>query len=367
MIESPITRPLAALLLMLSVALAAGCSGAASRPVGAPTGGRSAGERADRPTSAGSVAHLEERALLLLLADRRTYEPLVVRRSLAGPPDLREDLAVALGRAGDPRGLDPLLGLLLDDAPAVRRAAAFALGELGERLPEARIEARRRAAAALLDAASAPDREVGVLAVEALGKLAVTLGTVSGRLDELPAEERAARLLPSLHRYPDPRMPDVAARALASGDPELRRWAVYALARHPMPESLPTLRALAREVAAVLEEDAGGGDARIAVWVARGLAAAGGASGGEAGGEAARDLELLRPFLDWPGRSPSDGADPVIAALRAARTLIGDGRAAAPADWRDRLAELLDDPRPGVRLTAVDAASVWLLDPRLGD
>ena len=148
----------------------------------------------------GGLDHPDERALLLLLADRQTYEPLVVRRCLAGPPSLREALAVALGRTADPRGLDPLLGLLLDDEPEVRRSAAFALGELGSRLDAGRLSERRRAAGALLDAVAGPDREVGTLAVEALGKLGVTVEQVLPRLDDLDDPEGGSAGLGSCRR-----------------------------------------------------------------------------------------------------------------------------------------------------------------------
>src|SRR5687768_18128827 len=82
------------------------------------------------PTRAAAAPELDA-SLLLLLEDRRIYEPLVVSRALAGPPEIRERLAVALGRIGDPQGR-PILEILLADATVeTRRAAAFALGELG--------------------------------------------------------------------------------------------------------------------------------------------------------------------------------------------------------------------------------------------
>ncbi|HRC88352.1 MAG TPA: hypothetical protein PK413_22420, partial [Thermoanaerobaculia bacterium] len=50
------------------------------------------------------LPHLEERALLLYLADRKTYEPVVVQQALGGPPELRRELAVTLGRVGSSEG-----------------------------------------------------------------------------------------------------------------------------------------------------------------------------------------------------------------------------------------------------------------------
>src|SRR5436305_11081347 len=81
------------------------------------------------------VPNLEERALLLLLVDRQAYDEFIVHQSLKGDASLREDLAVALGRIPDRQGRTTLEGLLVDEEPAVRRAAAFSLGLLGD--PEA--------------------------------------------------------------------------------------------------------------------------------------------------------------------------------------------------------------------------------------
>ncbi|MGH7487209.1 MAG: HEAT repeat domain-containing protein, partial [bacterium] len=78
------------------------------------------------------VPHLEERALLLLLVDRQTYDDFTVQVCLKGDATLREDLAVALGRIPDRAGRPVLEGLLIDESPAVRRAAAFGLGVLGD-------------------------------------------------------------------------------------------------------------------------------------------------------------------------------------------------------------------------------------------
>src|SRR4051812_2986240 len=103
------------------------------------------------------VKNLEERALLLLLVDRQTFDEFIVQQALKGDASLREELAVTLGRIPDHQGRLALEGLLADDLPAVRRAAAFSLGLLGD------TEAQQALFAATRD----PDRETGVLAVEA--------------------------------------------------------------------------------------------------------------------------------------------------------------------------------------------------------
>ena len=288
-----------------------------------------------------AVGDLEERALMLLLADRKTYEPVSINKSLDGDADLRRQVALTLGRIGDEQGGPVLEPLLADLRPEVRRAAAFALGELGE-------QGYRKGAQSLLGAMFDPDRETGRLAVEALAKLGVTLGSVAARLAAggLAAEESEARLLTSLFRFQtaagepaDAMVMRWAERGLENADPELRAMAAYALARRPKPGAATLLRPLLADA-----------DPWVRGWAARALGQLGDRS----------DLERLRPLLDDPAPGP------IIQALRAVRRLIAAGEAAAPVAWKPRLLELLVDPRPGVRLTAIEVAAEWLLDDDLG-
>ncbi len=333
--RAPLVVSLAALLLA-----SAACSTARrGAPGSAP--GASAGDESAAGGGGGLpelIPFAEARSLLLLLVDRQLFEPVIVRRSLAGSVELRRELAVALGRVDDARGADPLLGLLIDDQPAVRRAAAFALGELGESLAASQEEVRRRIAARLLEAAHEPDRETGTLAVEALGKIGVSVGEVGDALGKLSDQESWARLLPSLYRFQQPEAVSLAVDGLEVKDPDLHAWAAFALARRPVADALPQLRILV-----------GDPQAKVRAWAARALGLVG----------TGDDLARLRPLLDDPREGP------VIEALKAAHTLISKGRASAPADWRARLLELMADPRPGVRVTALDASSAWLLDPEL--
>lgn len=284
-----------------------------------------------------TVANLEERALLLLLADRRTYEPVAVGVAADGDADLRRQAALTLGQIGDPQGAPVLEKLLGDDVPAVRRAAAFALGELGER--GGYPEAARPLSGALTD----PDRQTGRLAVEALAKLGTDVGSVVERLIDVPPEEFYPRLLPFLFRFqkadkPSPAVVRWAVEGLAQQDPHLHAMAAYALARTPQEAALPALRQLL-----------GDADPWVRGWAARALGQVGDRS----------DVDRLRPLLDdaEPG--------PTIQALRAARHLFADGKAAAPFAWQPRILALLADPRPGVRVTAIEASASWLLDEEL--
>lgn len=295
------------------------------------TMGFSACTQAPKPTSVPapdrvSEHQLNEQAVLIELADRKLFEPVIVQRVAQAGPQLRSALATALGRIGDPRGLDPLEQLLVDENAEVRRVAAFNLGLLGD----------SGAVPALLQAAADDDPETGRLAVEALGKLKASLASVETALGTLPdAAERRQRLLPSLYRFHELAALPVAREALSGSDPDQVRWAAYALAREPFPEALNSLRELLASP-----------DPLIRSWSARALGKVGEAS----------DLDRLLPLL-------ADAAPGVvIEALRAGGALIADGRAAPPDRWRGPILELIGAQVPGIRMTAIGVSSHWLLD-----
>ncbi len=299
-----------------------------------PSGGRS-----NMPVPAVEVEDLDQRALLLLLADSKSYEPLAIQQALGGGEELRRQAALSVARSGDPRGGVVLESLLGDSSPAVRRAAAFALGELGELYPPGGVQAASYdPSKALLGALSAEDRETGRLAVEALAKLGMPLESVVGRLIEAPSAELFPRLLPALFRFESEAVVRWAEQGLEQTDPALHAMAAYALGRNPRPEGAPFLRRLLDD-----------GDPWVRGWAARGLGSVGDRD----------DVERLRPLLDDPAPGP------IIQTLRAVRRLISDAKVAPPRAWTPRLLELMADPRPGVRSTAIEVSAVWLLDEDL--
>ncbi len=265
----------------------------------------------------------------MVMAERRLYDPYSVREALKGDAPLREELAWTLGRVGDGKGRGVLEELLVDEAAPVRRAAAFALGYLEPDGPPV----------ALLRAAAGADRETAILAVESLAAKGTGVAEVLQALTPLSAEERWARLLPSLHRFEDDNTTLLAAGGLQVEEPELHAAAAFALTHDPAPGSLSLIRGLL-----------GDGEAQVRGWAVGALGEVGEGS----------DLERLLPFLG------DSSVGPVVRALRAAQSLIAAGKSAAPDSWRPRLVALCADKRPAVRLAALRAAGAWLLDPELG-
>jgi cyclophilin family peptidyl-prolyl cis-trans isomerase/HEAT repeat protein len=336
---TPPTKIAAALgsLLFALGALGTPTPAASLAPASAPQGNRT------EPAETSEEADL--RAMLLLVQERRVYEPVTATQALKSGPAMRAELALALGRIGDPEGEPLLEGLLIDPQPAVRRAAAFGLG-LRADLKGLRGPGAAAAQAALLKAVRDGDRETGALAVEALARLKTPVLQVAEQLLALPEAERWPRLLPYLYRFKEEALLPIAEHGLALGDAELHRWSAYALARDPLPAAAPLLRPLLADP-----------DPLVRAWAARALSKVG----------APGDLAALAPLLAAAGAPPgSADPGPVIEALKAAATL----RRVAPTavdegGFRPRLLALFQDVRPGVRATALDAASGWLPDAAL--
>ncbi len=260
--------------------------------------------------------------MLLLLVDQQLFDPFSARRALELGPAMRIEAARAIGRAGDPRGRSVLEELSVDDNAEVRREAVFALGVLGDPL----------GAQALRRASRDPDSETGRLAVEGLAKLEIPLARVLEALEGLDPVEMWSRLTPALLRFPIETSLPVLRRALLEGGDNAYRDAMYVLARKGTADVLPILRELV-----------GDPDPWLRGWAARALGRLG-------GGEDVARLEPLTNDRD---------AGVVIQALRSARRLVGAGAVAPPESWRPVLRRLMDDPRPGVRFAAIEAAGAW--------
>lgn len=287
---------------------------------------------APRPAASPKPAEVREtraadlrdtRALLLLMADQKRFEEGVFVALLDGSESVRRDLAVALGRIGDPRGRGILQGLLIDAQPTVRRAAAFALGELG--LPES--------TPALLRAAVDDDSATGLLAVEALGKVHAPLADVRRTLSAIESAEAARRLAPALFRFQDDGRVDAALELLSSVEFEVHAGAAYALGREARASGLEALRRLLADPVPLVRS-----------WAARGLGEV-----GEVG-----DLRALELLLAGTSSSPK------IQALRAGAKILARVQALPPLDWGRLLVACMKDSLPGVRAAAIEAAAAWM-------
>lgn len=271
----------------------------------------------------------EARGVLLLLSDRRTYDPSAVALALASPDsETRRQLALALGRIGDPRGATALERLLADDDVVVRRTAVFALGILGA----------RESAVTVWPLVVGEDRELGVLAVEALARMGARLDAVVDRLLAGSADELLPRLVPSLWRFDDPAVVRWAAQGLEEDDADVRELAAFALERAEVVEGRDALRSALRDL-----------DPRVRSRAARGLGRVGERS----------DVERLRDLLD------DEDPGPVVQALRGARRIVDSGEAAAPSSWVARLVELSEHEHPGVRTSVLEVAGAWRGEPLL--
>jgi len=298
------------ILLSLALSILLGCTGS-SKPVSST-----------EPVLT-EPADLRERALLLLMADRRYYDYFSIGSVRMENPELHASLATSLGRIGDERGLPALHSLLVDPDPEVRREAAFALGLIGaeESVPH------------LLAALSDDDAETAVWAAVGLVDVGVEIDRMVESMATLSESARWHRLAPVVSRLPPAQGAPWALEGARRPQVEVRDLCLYALARNARPESVGMLRAQIDNP-----------DAWLRGWMARGL--------GQVGDRT--DVARLRALLD--SRDPA----PIIEALRATRQLVDSGRVAAPTEWQPKLVELMSHPVPGVSLTALEVASAWL-------
>ncbi|MCP4678058.1 MAG: hypothetical protein GY854_21605 [Deltaproteobacteria bacterium] len=162
---------------MLAVAafVAAGCGGARS----------DANVQKDGTATEGGPFILIDAA-----EDQRTLDPRLAELAGWSDVEVRERLAVALGRIGDPKSAPILLELLDDDEPAVRDAAVFSCGLLRDNIPD-------NLRAAIVARLEKEDRIEGFVAIlDAIGRVGgeeVASRLISFCEDERP-EVRAAAI-----------------------------------------------------------------------------------------------------------------------------------------------------------------------------
>jgi len=237
-----------------------------------------------KTTAPPPVPYEQKLAWILRLEDQRvlhdttpTVEPAPVAASgqkaplvvPTAPPDLlrllrddaaavRRRAALAVGRVGLGEAVDPLIERLSDEEAEVREMAAFALGLLGDGRARAPLTAALADPSPLVQSSAA--EALGLIgdaaAADGIGKMIVSV-FASGALAQPPGEAddsrrdtatAAARLgifaLARLKAYPQ-----LAAAVLDDhGEPRLAWWPIaYALGRIEDKRALPALLTLARD------------------------------------------------------------------------------------------------------------------------
>ena len=282
-----------------------------------------------RPSAAQERTVVEQLAPLLAAEDAREFQPDLFRRALVAPDSLvRRFAALAAGRIGDFRATPLMLPLLSDPDSTVRSSAAFALGVLRDSAAVQPLIDRLTGLPAL-DASSASE------AVTALAKIGGRrsgdfFGAVLGGKVPLSQDDRVPardRMLAEAWRLgaeaPVPLLlPFVDDTALGP-----RTRAVYSLARLRAP-------AAGNRLLLVLRDPDG---------YVRSLAA----------------RALTRSFADTAKLAPSAVAELLVNAadddnagvrVNALRSLAGF----ADSSLSGKVVPLLDDPLPGVQVTAAE-------------
>jgi len=188
---------------------------------------------------------------------RETHSPVLIRALDQGSTEDRVRAAIAMGRVQDDGYAAGLAAASQDDDPEVRRAALFALGQLG--LAEGALPSSIAVDACLASLDSDDPTDVGS-AVEALGKLAPDeiAPTIAARLEH-PSDAvrtQAAHALFRLRFVPvwrrqataPPALPESAVQALseALSDPsaQVRRAVAHAFSRYGQPLAVIALQAV---------------------------------------------------------------------------------------------------------------------------
>jgi len=197
-------------------------------------------------------------ARLLAVADARVFDAPLFRETLHHPDAVvRRQVALAIGRIGDPAGTDLLVEALADSDQAVRAAAAFGLGLLKDMRAVAPLLAQVRAVPA---AQQGPAQAEAVTAIakiggdEGAGALRAILG--NGFTPGVPTSlAQSTALLEAWRLGARAPVPSLVGFA-EDPDPTARWHALYALARlrvargvqallRALDDSTPVVRAVA--------------------------------------------------------------------------------------------------------------------------
>ncbi len=275
---------------------------------------------------------LDRAVSILRLEDRREFGGDLLALLSSADPVTRGRAAVAAGRIGDPKAIDPLAALTRDRDPLVRAGAAFALGEIEDSAAAVPL-------ALLLRGGAERDPHVRALAVEGLGKLKAArfAPLCVAALSDTSDEVRGAAALASWQVQADSAYADLVRLARDPND-DLRWKAGYALmrmlgaaapGRTPIPGGVEFSEEARVQIRAALVERSRDRDFRCRLAAVRGLG------------------------------SFSDDETPGVL-----RSALSD------ADWRVRveaIRALAPPPREGAETSTERAIDASVLRPALGD
>jgi cyclophilin family peptidyl-prolyl cis-trans isomerase/HEAT repeat protein len=178
-------------------------------------------------------AVVEVLAPVLAAEDARAWKPEILRAALVYPDSLvRRTAAVAVGRIGDPRGVEHLVPLLSDPDTTVRAAAVFALGLIGDTSAVGPIAARL-GAPPVLDAASAAEAVTALARIGGPRAAELIAAILQGRASLAVADPGALMPVAAQESW---RLGEAAPVAellplVRAEDEQLRTGAVFALSR----------------------------------------------------------------------------------------------------------------------------------------
>ena len=273
---------------------------------------------------------VEEEAQILMLEDRREYDPAVAAAwTQHANPLHRLRIALALGRigphawAGDKHaGLTELATLATDSDRRVREMTAFALGEIGDKSSEETLFAL----------ANDGDAAVAAEAAEALAKLNPNLQRYVALAEGNAPEGVKARAVRYLFRLNHDDASAAAMRALASPSNAIRQEGAYALARRPLAAAQSQLELLLTDPNTLTRAYATTALGRIG-----------------ASSTAPLVLNLLGDAHPWVRTN---------AAIALGRIAEKD-RAVLKDEQLPRIFAAMEDPDPGVRASMIDVAGYY--------
>lgn len=279
------------------------------------------------PLAAQESARVELLAPVLAAEDARDWRPDALRPALvAADSFVRQTGAIAVGRIGDPRGVELLVPLLADPDTTVRAAAVFALGLVGDSAAAGPLIDRMQAEP-LLDAASSVEAMAALARVGGRRASDFLTEVLQGRAslalqDQLPLIQEIA--LQAWRLGPAAPIRDLLPLA-ADTSAEVRWRVVYTLARLRPPAAATRLAEALRD-----------GSPLVRAFAVRAFTRSYADSAGLTADAAAA---LVAPLVDDADVGVRVNALRSLATFRTGR-------------FASRVASRLDDPVPGVRVEA---------------